>query len=176
MSGPGLISTYITIDMSDQSEASIQVTWSVLTNQRSEMTGWKWMFSLWLRLCWCHLVWVANCPLASAAWQRIKLDKSREERRYRTEREGHFIHLSSVAASRIFSKCIRTALSHITSELKNRNLLFISFLITSSCSFVPDILYLILSFIIVANLTFVCKKKLLQYHQTRLCSNAKSKF
>ena len=28
-----------------------------------------------------------HCPLAYAAWQRIKLDKSREERRYRTERE-----------------------------------------------------------------------------------------
>ena len=37
------------------------------------------------------------------------------------------------------------------------------------CSFVPDILYLILSSIIVANSTFVCKKKVLQYHQTRLC-------
>ena len=42
-----------------------------------------------------------HCPLASAAWQRIKLDKSREERRYRSERED--THVARTKSS--FNEC-----------------------------------------------------------------------
>ena len=51
---------------------------------------------------------LATTQPPSAASQGIKLDKSREERRYRTEREGRTLY-PSIISHGIFSKCTKAA-------------------------------------------------------------------